>query len=233
MKIAVMQPYLFPYIGYWQLINAVDIFVIYDDVNYIQRGFINRNNILLNADKHLFTLPLQKASQGRKINEIEMLEDKKEIIKLLKTFEQAYKKAPYFDKAYDIISSCLLLEEENFANVLYNSLQIICEYLEIKTQLLKSSTIQKNNALCGQEKIIHIVKILKGDKYINAIGGKELYMPEAFQKENINLSFLQSRMIEYKQFQNEFIPFLSIVDVMMFNPQAKIQEMLHEFELIK
>ena len=72
MTVAIMQPYLFPYIGYWQLIHAVDTFVIFDDVNYIKKGYINRNNILVNGQKQTFTLELMSASQNKLINDIDI-----------------------------------------------------------------------------------------------------------------------------------------------------------------
>ncbi len=232
MKIGIMQPYFFPYIGYWQLIYAVDTFVVYDDVNYINSGWINRNNILLNDKKFLITLPLYKSSIHKKINEIEITNEHKIINKMLKSIEQSYKKAPFYNQAFNIISNTLLAKEKSLANILYNSITSVCNYLEIKTNIIKSSEIAKNNDLKGQEKIIEIVKSLDGKQYINAIGGQELYKASDFREQNIYLNFLKTKDIEYKQWQNKFIPHLSIIDVMMFNPKSKIQEMLNEFELI-
>lgn len=102
MKIAVMQPYLFPYIGYFQLLNAVDMFVVFDDVNFIKKGWINRNNILVNRQKYLFTVPLKDASQNKLIKEVQIADDGWQE-KFLKTVAQSYKKAEFFDEAFALI----------------------------------------------------------------------------------------------------------------------------------
>lgn len=224
-----MQPYFFPYIGYWQLIKAADLFVIYDDVNYINRGYINRNTILTNRKKQLFTLELIGASQNRLINEIEIGNNQH---KLLKTITMSYKKAPCFSEIFPIIESILMCDEKTLSKYLGNSLKIIAEYLNIKTTFIYSSDIVKDNALKGQEKIIDIAKQLKAGVYINAIGGQELYNREVFAKNNLKLHFLNPKTQEYKQFNNEFIPNLSIIDLMMFAKNDDIQEMLNKYTLI-
>lgn len=224
-----MQPYFFPYIGYWQLIKAVDTFVIFDDVNYINKGYINRNNILVNGQKQLFTLELIGASQNRLINEIEVGSNQN---KMLKTISMSYKKAPCFSEVFPIIESILMCEEKNLSKYLGNSLKILAEYLNIKTRFLYSSDILKDNELKGEEKIIDIVKRLNTSVYINAIGGQELYDREVFAKNNLELYFLNPKSQEYKQFKNEFIPNLSIIDLMMFAKNDDIQEMLNKYTLI-
>ena len=103
MKIAIMQPYFFPYLGYWQLMNIVDKFVIYDDVNYIKRGWINRNRILVEGKPFYIHVPVMKASQNKIINEMEVFVDSSLRKKELKTIELAYKKAPFFDSVYPLI----------------------------------------------------------------------------------------------------------------------------------
>ena len=152
-KIGIMQPYFFPYLGYWQLINAVDAYVVYDDVNFIKGGWINRNNILLNATKHLITLPLEDASSFKLINEISTT--KKEILKnkLLKTIKSAYQKAPYYEKIMPILES-LITDNSNIATLNYNAILAIKNYLNIQTEILLSSNIQKNNELKAQDKVI-------------------------------------------------------------------------------
>ena len=107
MKVAIMQPYFFPYIGYFQLINLVDVFVVYDDVNYIKKGWINRNNILINKKSFLFSLPLQNMSQNKLINEIFLVEDTNWRISLLNTIQITYKNAPYFDEVYSLIEEII------------------------------------------------------------------------------------------------------------------------------
>ncbi|WP_150464654.1 WbqC family protein [Francisella sp. XLW-1] len=229
MKVAVMQPYFFPYIGYWQLIKAVDIFVIYDDVNFIKKGYINRNNILLGNRPHRFTLELLGASQNKLINEIYMGNNKPNILKIIK---QAYSKAPYFRDVYGLLEKIMLVEEENLALFLENLIKSISNYIGIDTRFIRSSNLHKDNNLRGQGKILQICKVLDADIYINAIGGKELYDKKAFHDKGISLNFIESNIVEYAQFCDEFCSHLSIIDVLMFNDIKQIQEMLSNYKLV-
>lgn len=231
-KIAIMQPYFFPYIGYWQLMNAVDEYVIYDDVNYIKNGWINRNNILLNGNKYLITLPLDKASPFQLINQVRITSNDNFKHKMLRTIEQAYKKAPYFDKIFPIIQTVIMEESCLISQALTKQFNLVNNYLGIKTKLLISSELKKDNELKSQDKVIHICKLLKGTNYINAIGGQELYSKEIFEKEGIKLNFIKTNEIIYPQFKNDFIPNLSIIDLMMFNSKEAIREMLDRYELL-
>jgi hypothetical protein len=228
MKLAIMQPYFFSYIGYWQLINAVDTFVIYDDVNFIKKGYINRNSILLNGKPHIFTLELIGASQNKLINEIGVGGNSQKILKIIK---HSYSKAPYYDTVFPIIKDILDNKEKNLAKFLEYSLKKISEYLEMDTRFIYSSDIRKNNSLKAQEKIMDISKKLNTENYINAIGGQELYDKDSFEKNNIKLNFLDTEILEYQQFKNDFIPYLSIIDILMFNSVNEIKTMLDQYIL--
>lgn len=230
-KIAIMQPYFFPYIGYWQLINAVDIFILYDDVNFIKKGWINRNNILLNKRDHLITIPLLNVSQNKHINECMVSDDYKTIDNIIKTINLAYKKAPYYNLVFPSIEE-IIKTKGSISDLVLKSVLWIKEYLDIDTEIILSSSIDKNNELKGQDKIIEIVKKLNGNHYINAIGGQELYDKEIFNNNGIKLNFIKMKEIKYKQFNNEFVPNLSIIDVLMFNSPEKIREMLDDYQLI-
>lgn len=232
MKVGVMQPYFFPYIGYWQLMNAVDKYVIYDDVNYIKRGWINKNKVLMNGEEKIINLQLHNVSQNKLINEIELLGDPVGNKKLLKTIESCYKKAPYYSEVFPIIENIINNEEKNLAKYLEYSIRKICEYLSIDTDIIVSSTIEKNNDLRGQDKIIEICKVLGADEYYNAIGGQDLYTNDDFTAQGLKLSFLETGMVEYKQFKNEFAPNLSIIDVLMFNSKLDIKEILSLYKCI-
>lgn len=232
MKIGIMQPYFFPYIGYWQLMNAVDQYVIFDDVNFINRGWIHRNRILANGRVQNINLPMLGASQNKRINEVMVNNEKKLIEKNLRTLEMAYKKAPYYADVYPLIKQCFYCGKENIADYIEYSFRILCEYLKIKTSLIRSSEINKDNNLKGQDKVLNICRILHADEYYNAIGGRDLYSFEQFRENEIVLKFLKSGDVEYKQFQNEFYPNLSIIDIMMFNSPIKIQEMLLNYVLL-
>lgn len=228
-KVAIMQPYFFPYIGYWQLINAVDEFVVYDDVNFIKGGWINRNNILSNGQKQLLTLPLSDASSFKKINEIDIVESA--LAKILRKINYAYSKAQFFCEISPIIEK-ILNSSKNIAQLNYNAIVEIVKYLEISTKILLSSNLSKNNELKAQNKVIDICKNLDANIYINAIGGVELYDKESFKSEGIELNFIKMKDIKYNQLSNQFVENLSIIDVLMFNSKEQINEMLNNYELM-
>ena len=232
MKIAIMQPYFFPYIGYFQLLNVVDKFIIYDDVNFINKGWINRNHILIDGAPSMFTIPLKEASQNKLIREIDASEDDKWKKKLLKSLEQSYGKAPYFMHAYTLIQEVIFSSENKISSKIVNSLKVISAYLDINTDIVETSTIYNNSFLKGQTRILDICEKEKADCYINPIGGQELYSQELFDKSGIKLKFINSKLLPYKQYNKEFVPWLSIIDVMMFNSSEKIREMLNSFELV-
>jgi hypothetical protein len=230
MKLGIMQPYFLPYIGYFQLINAVDKYVIYDDVQYIKGGRINRNNILLNGKDFRFNLIILSASPNKSINEILVAENQ---FKLLKTIESTYKKAPFYSLVFPLIENIINYENKNLAKYIGHSLIEIANYLNITTVFVYSSEIkEKDSLLKNQDKITNICSVLGATEYINAIGGMELYHKEEFEKHNIQLHFLETLPIEYKQFNNPFVPNLSILDVMMFNSVEEINIMLDKYELI-
>lgn len=231
MKIGIMQPYFMPYLGYWQLVNAVDQYVVFDDVNYISRGWISRNNILMDGKAKRIHIQLIGASQNKLINEIQVVQEPKELGKILKTLECCYKKAPYYNNVAELMESIIMFEESNLACYLYHAMRLVCNYLDIKTKLLLSSSLEKSNELKGEDKIIDICKRLKADTYFNAIGGKELYHKETFERNHLQLNFLQMNEIVYKQYKNSFVPNLSIIDVMMFNSKEKIQQYLEMYLL--
>lgn len=230
MKIGIMQPYFFPYIGYWQLLNEVDKYVIYDDVNYINRGWINRNRILVEGAPKYFNISMMGASQNKKINEIQIDLNPKLITKKMKTIEYAYKKAPYFEQVFPVLESILGYKNDNLALYIENSIYTICDYLNIKTEIIISSSLNKNNELKGKDKILDICKILGATEYYNAFGGRKLYSFEEFKNTGIKLKFLKSDNIVYKQLDNEFQANLSIVDIIMFNSKEHvINKLLHKF----
>lgn len=232
MKLGIMQPYFLPYIGYWQLLNAVDRYVVYDDVNFIKRGWINRNRILIEGKPAYFTLSILEASQNKRINEIKVNQDKKLLYKNMKTVELVYKKAPCFSEVFALLEKIMDSREEYLSRFIFDSIRMICDYLEIKTELLVSSALEKNNALKGEDKVLEICSLLGADEYYNAIGGRALYSCEHFRSKGIELKFVKTDPIEYPQFKNEFQPNLSILDVMMFNSVPEIKKMLERYTLI-
>ena len=234
MKVAIMQPYLFPYLGYWQLIKSVDTFVILDDVNFIKRGYINRNSILVNNNVHMFSVPVDKSSQNKLIMDTKLKFSRDEKEKFLKTIYLSYKKAKCFEAVYDKLKKIVLFEENGLTTYIENSLIEISRYLGIETEFKRSSDIYTSYNVKGEQRIIEKCKNLGANVYINPIGGISLYNKEKFLNEGIKLYFIQMKRdkIIYKQFSDNFIDNLSIIDVLMFNTKDTILEMLDCYELI-
>ena len=229
MKLGIMQPYFMPYIGYWQLMAAVDTYVVYDDVNYIKGGWVSRNNILLNGQKHMFTITLNGASPNKLFNEITIKDDFKKFSRLL---ESAYRKAPYYNDVIRLFDLIYNYNDKSLGAFMMNSFQVILDYLGIKTQLILSSSLNKDNNLRGKDKVKNICQLLGADTYYNAIGGMELYDKEDFKNAGIELFFLKSELCQYTQFNNEFVTGLSMIDILMFNSPTEVNKMLNIYQLV-
>ena len=236
MKIAIMQPYLFPYLGYFQLINAVDTFVGYDDVNYIKGGWINRNNLLIHGKPNLFTISLENPSSFTPISETK-IDSRKFALhkkKLLKTITQSYIKAPFYKEVFPLLEDFITTDNSVYiADFALDSVILISSYLDINTTFKKSSVDYPDSK--GLEKTARLMDIIKkngAQEYINPIGGQEIYDKEVFKSKGVNLHFLKSQSIIYNQFDNDFVPWLSIIDVLMFNSKEEIGLLLNKYELV-
>ena len=231
MRIAIMQPYFFPYIGYWQLIKDVDRFVVFDDVNFITGGWINRNRILSRKLKY-FNLPLLSASQNKKINEISIDTESLNSERLSRILHETYKKAPFYSGIEPLTRDLFYIDNPNLAGYLTEQIRMACRILDISTEILVSSQIKKNNDLKGEAKILEICSILGADEYVNPIGGLDLYHKENFNEKGIRLSFLKADLTPYKQFGEEFVPALSILDVLMFCGIEGTKTQLTDYKLL-
>lgn len=224
MKIAIMQPYFMPYIGYYQLINAVDVFVVYDNIEYTKKGWINRNRILVNGKDEFITLPLKKDSDFLNVNQrclAASFEHEKQ--KILRKIKESYRKACNFHEAFALTEEIFNFNCTNLFEFVFNSIKVVCNYLEIVTELVVSSTIKINHNLKSEEKVIAICKQLNASEYINPIGGTELYSKKTFEKNGIKLCFIKTKDFQYKQLGEIFIPILSIIDVIMFNSKDEVK----------
>ncbi len=231
-RVAIMQPYLFPYIGYFHLIEATDKIVFYDDVNYIKSGWINRNRILLNGKEHLFTVALQDAGSFKLINEIRPLIDERFKSKFFKLIQSAYGKAPNYNDVSQIIFNVFKDDYTNVAQLAINSVNAVMEYLGKEISYTRSSECAP--ATKGMDKanrLIRITKDLGYNHYVNPPGGKELYDKEYFSEQGVRLSFIKSGNIAYQQFPGEFVPWLSIIDVLMFNDKTAVRDKFTQFSL--
>lgn len=230
MRLGLMQPYFMPYIGYWQRIKTVDKHVIYDDVNYIKGGWMNRNHILYNGTVKSFNVPLLGASPNKLIKEVRV--DTNPVLqgKMLKTLEYAYKKSAHFYEAMEILEPIITSKDDNLATYLEYQLRAICGYMNIDTQLVMSSSIKKDNGLKGRDKVLEICKKEGADIYINASTGEHLYDKEDFKKEGLELIFIKNAStVKYDQLSKEFVPALSIIDILMNCTKEKIQELLNDY----
>jgi len=231
-KLAIMQPYFLPYIGYFQLLRAVDVFVVYDDVQFMKGGWIERNRMLVNGAPHWFGLTLEKASHKLDINRRFFAEDIDSQKKaLLYKVHCAYAKAPHCAESMALLEEILAGDERNVAAMLARSLRILCRHLAIDTELRLSSEMVKNAGLTGEARVIDMVQQQGAGHYVNAAGGQALYDRENFAHHGIRLSFLQSRPIAYRQYGHDFVPWLSILDVLMFNSVEQTREFLLECDL--
>lgn len=231
MKLAIMQPYFLPYIGYWQLINYVDVFVIYDNIEYSKRGWINRNRYLLNGEAAYITVPLVKDSDFLDIRNRKVSEEfwkgriKNQLI-------AAYRKAPYFDDTINVIDQIYKSSDNNLYTFLKYTIQIVLEVLQIGTKIVTSSEITEDRSKTGKDRVIDICHQIGADNYINPIGGVDLYDKKEFNLSGISLEFLSANLTPYDQFGKIFVPALSIVDVLMFNGVQGTRQMLDDFKLL-
>lgn len=232
MKLGIMQPYFFPYIGYWQLIYAVDRFVIYDDVNYIKGGWVNRNRLLINGGPSYITLPLDHSSPNMRICDISLESAPRWRDKMIKTIENTYRRAPFFSQVFPVISDLINDRSDNLAQYLANHICVLSKFMGIDTALVMSSRYYGNGDLSGQSRVIDICKREDAQTYINAQGGQSLYNLQAFRDRGVDLCFLAMRPLPYKQRKAGFVPYLSIVDALMEVGPVEMKNHLEAFELI-
>jgi hypothetical protein len=200
MRLAIMQPYFLPYIGYFQLIAAADVFILYDNIKYTKKGWINRNRMLVNGGDTMFSLPLKKGSDSFDVIQREIAADFHPD-KLLSQLKGAYARAPFFSEAFPLLEKIIRNDDRNLFSYIHNSIVEICRFLDINTEIRISSDLD-----------------------INSLGGVELYSKEIFSAVGIELKFIKSKPFEYSQFDAPFVPWLSIVDVLMFNSLDSVRE---------
>lgn len=236
MKVAIMQPYIFPYIGYFQLLSAVDQFVFYDDVNFIKQGWINRNKILINGKESVFTIPIKKASSFELIIQTELHPQlyNKWLTKFFRTLNQSYGKSPYFDEVFPIIKRVFQQEFSNISELSAHSVIEVSKYLELEKKFHSSNIdFLETKGLDRADRLIAITKKLSGVEYINALGGRELYHKSYFRQNQISLKFLEPKLITYNQLNTEnFTPGLSIIDILFNNSKLEVLDLINNFKLI-
>ena len=219
-KLALCQPYFSPYLGYFQLINAVDVYVSYDDVNFIKGGWINRNRVKVNGSNMIFNIPLIKQSSFKKINETYIDWDNRGIDKFLKTINQSYNKSPHRDNVMDILDSIFKDKPLTIADLSLLSIKEFCKYLDIKTEIKTASTLGYDRTNDKMQNIVNICNKENALNYINPIGGTKLYDKEEFKKQNIKLNFIEGTSS------------LSIIDECLNNTKEEVKQKLTKYKLI-
>jgi hypothetical protein len=222
LKLGIMQPYFLPYVGYFQLLAAVDQFILYDNIKYTKKGWINRNRMLFNGADTIFSLPLKKGSDSLYVVDRE-LAPSFDRTKMLNKFKEAYNRAPQYELTYPVVERIVQYEASNLFQYIHHSIYQLCKYLGINTEIKISSEAAIDHKLKRQERVLALCKAVGADTYINTIGGIELYTKNDFRNQGVNLQFIKAKPFEYAQFDNRFVPWLSIVDVLMFNPLSTVK----------
>ncbi len=231
--VAIMQPYLFPYLGYFQLIREADVFVFYDDVDFITRGWINRNKILINDEADIFTIPCSNTSQNEKINDV-LISNHWRRGKLLKKIRLTYSNAAQFDAAFPTVETVIEEAGDQISVFAANSVQQVAKYLNLDVDFYRSSNLPVDQSLGRAERLIELTKHFGASTYVNMEGGKDLYDKTTFADRGITLHFLSPNLPEYEQYTAEdgtFHAGLSIIDVMMNVETSRIREMLDTYQL--
>jgi len=235
MKIAINQPFTFPYIGFYQLVSKVDKFIFYDDVTFMKQSWINKNRILLNGKDHFFLIQLKGASSFKLISDTFIKYNPIAIEKTLKTFKQAYSKAPYYNNIFPLIEECFktINSETKISEIAHLSVKNICDYLNIKTKFeFSSEKYAHTKGLGRKERLYEILRINEATDYVNLPGGIGLYSKDEFIKHGYNLHFIDRGDIYYKQFNDDFVPWLSIIDVLMFNSNEETKALINKCTLV-
>ncbi|MBO6496913.1 MAG: WbqC family protein [Roseivirga sp.] len=232
MVIGIMQPYFCPYLGYFQLINKVDQFVIYDNIEYSRRGWFSRNRIAINDRANLFSIPLKRDSDYLHVND-RFLSDSssKSIAKILRRIENSYRHADYYSEIFPVVKSVFNCQNTNLFDYIQHSVVVWKNLLNINTPLIRSSELEIDHSLKAQNKVIAICKHLNASTYINPIGGTPLYDRKHFSEHGLNIKFLEMNPLKYNQQNERFISSLSVIDVLMHNGIDKTIELLSEYKL--
>lgn len=228
MKVAIMQPYLFPYVGYFQLVACVDVFVLFDDVNYRSRSYINRNMIMERGKARRITFPVLGASINKKICDLEFVEDQS---RELERIRHAYARSPNFSTIFPLVQSVLQYKDRCIPAICAQAIESIFRYLGRRCDIMLSSSLAYNRQLPATDKIIAICHELGAEDYINSPGGKRLYNKSYFESCGCSLRFLEPLDISCFLDRAPSAPNLSIIDALMWCDKDKVNEALSAYEL--
>lgn len=236
MKVGIMQPYFFPYLGYFSLISFTDKWVVFDIPQFIRHGWIERNRILkLDGSWQYIKVPLIKHSQQTTIKDIYIrnVENWKE--KILAQLQHYKRKALYFKETEELLKEIFKYESESIVDTNINAIKQICQYLEMdfNYQFSSDMKIYPSQIKEPDDWALEISKILNAETYVNPIGGVDIFDEKKYISNGIELLFLKNKLVEYKQFNNTFEPGLSIIDVLMFNSIKETKDLIENYELLR
>lgn len=224
LKVAIMQPYFFPSLGYYRLVAASDIFVFLDDVNYIKGGWVNRNRILMNGAPIYITVPLRGASSNKQIKDICLAGNLK---KILRSIEVAYGRTPQFDAVYPLIKEILMMGYDSISELAVSTIRMVFDYLNLKREFkISSLDFPESKPLEKADRLIDVTHKCGGDILINRPGGRNIYDPDYFYEKGITLCFQDDGFISYPQSNHDFIPNLSVIDALMHNSKDEVCNLL-------
>ena len=229
MNVAIMQPYFFPWIGYFQLIYQSDVFVLYDDANFIKQGYINRNSILVDGQAQRFTLPVPSASSFERIGELTF---SLQVEKIARTLEQSYRKAPFFSDVMPLVEKALWNKDRDITACCRVAIDGVSGYLGLEQNIVRSSSLTYDRNENAENKVIGICKALEGERYVNSTGGRHLYSAKNFAQHGITLRFLQANNTVYSQGAHDFVPYLSMIDVLMHCEPEQVRQALKNFSYV-
>jgi len=235
MKLANMQPYFFPYLGYYSLIQKTDQFILFDDVQFIRHGWIERNRILKPAEGWQYvSVPLEKFSLGTKINQVVISSKEDWRNRIFRQLEHYKKRSPYYQKALEVISASFDISTDSIVELNKNILLETCKYIEIplNIQIFSEMNLEIESVTHPGEWALNISKALNATKYINPTGGSEIFQKEQFDRAGIGIDFMGNNLTTYNQRRGNFEPGLSIIDVMMFCPPEQIRELVSSTYLL-
>ena len=239
MKVGIMQPYFFPYLGYFQLLKYVDLWVVFDDTQYVNKGWVNRNKIL-HPDEikqwQYITIPLANKHRISKIKDLRMNEQQKWKSNILGKLSHYKRKAPFYDDTIELMEACFEYKSNMLTDFLTNSLRIVSKKLHIETPIILQNELHNlpENVDHPGQWALKISEILQAKTYVNPIGGKEIFKPQEFMNKKINLSFIEPQLKSYSQRNQNFVSSLSIIDLLMWRSRDSIIESINnDYSILK
>ena len=230
MKLGIMQPYFFPYLGHFDLINLVDEWIVFDTPQYMRHHWVNRNRVLHpNAGWQYITVPLRKHPQDTPINQVQIAMENDWRNRILRQLEHYRREAPYYKQVAGFLEECFSEASPNLSETNILTLRKTCQRLGISTPFHVFS--QMDLALTEDVEgpgdwALNISRVVGASEYVNPPGGAALFNESKFTADNIKLTIQAFMNMIYPCGPYQFEPGLSVLDVMMWNSPEQIKQYL-------